>query len=422
MKKHILCFMVILLVGLWGTGAFAFERALGDLGKPDDYEQSIKRFRLIFPDFSTRVEQLPPAFDWSDHGIVTSAKDQGTCGSCWAFVSVGALESKIMMDGDPEYDLSEQQQVSCNSSMYGCCGGSMSALKFWNTEGPMEESCTGYGDYTTHCPPTYSGVPCGDLNSCSRLSYNTMGYYTVDMGDINEIKTSIYNDGPTYFRFNVYGDFSTFWNTGNPGDVYTQSSGSILLGGHAVLIIGWDDSKSAWLCKNSWGATSGPNGDGTFWIAYSGHVHNLGFGMANIEVTSAPPVPDIKTNGSDGPLLVAPAESVNLTISLDPGDMAGEWADWWGILLSSYGTFPLFGFQAPLFELPETSLFDIPLPPGWYVFLFNLDDTPDLSFDLMWHDYVVVVCLPAGAEAEELPDFDAIIRKNMKEFYGKSKR
>ena len=59
-----------------------------------------------------------------------------------------------------------------------------------------------------------------------------------------------------------------------------------LEGGHAVLLIGWDDWKQAFLCKNSWG-NGGPNGDGTFWIAYSGHANNLGFGMANFSVTSS---------------------------------------------------------------------------------------------------------------------------------------
>lgn len=48
------------------------------------------------------------------------------------------------------------------------------------------------------------------------------------------------------------------------------------------MLIGWDDSKGAYLCKNSWGEYGGPNGDGTFWIAYS---NNLNFGMSNFHVT-----------------------------------------------------------------------------------------------------------------------------------------
>ena len=50
-----------------------------------------------------------------------------------------------------------------------------------------------------------------------------------------------------------------------------------------MLLIGWDDAKGAFLCKNSWGP-GGPNGDGTFWIAYAGHAYDLGFGMANFSL------------------------------------------------------------------------------------------------------------------------------------------
>jgi len=214
---------------------------------------------------------------------VTPADDQGSCGSCWAFASVGALESKILIDGGPQYDLSEQQINSCNTYGFSCCGGSMTALQFWYSQGPMQENCTGYGDYNTSCPTT-SNVACSSMDACTKLDYNTTGYYTVDMGSNDNIKASLLADGPTYFRYDFYGDFHTHWNSASPGAVYTQTSGSDL-GGHAVLIIGWDDNKGAWLCKNSWGPSGGPDSDGTFWMAYSGHTNNLNFGMANVQIT-----------------------------------------------------------------------------------------------------------------------------------------
>jgi hypothetical protein len=99
-------------------------------------------------------------------------------------------------------------------------------------------------------------------------------------------KQSCYDEGPSYWRFNVYTDFFTYWDTAVPGSVYTSQSGATLRGGHAVLIIGWDDSKGAFLCKNSWGQTKGPNGDGTFWIAYSGHYYDLGFAMSNFDIAA----------------------------------------------------------------------------------------------------------------------------------------
>lgn len=306
-----------LLTGFWTTSALA-QGALGDLGKPPDYNQTIKDFEQEIPDFDSFIDALPSSYDWRDYQKVTSAKDQGYCGSCWAFACAGTMESKVLMDtgatanngtpsggespvdssesvsrdgatpeppidAGPTYDISEQQQVSCNTSMSGCCGGSMTALQWYtSSNGPMVESCTGYGDYSTSCP-TYSNVTCASLGGCSQLSYYFTGYYTVDMNSDNNVKTSVYNDGPSYFRFDVYQDFQTFWNTGSSGQAYTQATGS-KLGGHAVLIIGWDDAKGAWLLKNSWGATGGPNGDGTFWMAYSGHANDLNFGMANVQL------------------------------------------------------------------------------------------------------------------------------------------
>ncbi|MBW2034529.1 MAG: hypothetical protein JRI94_13260 [Deltaproteobacteria bacterium] len=280
-------------------------KGLGDLGKPPDYDQTIKRFRQIIPDLDTYVDTVLPD-SWT--GQYTTAKDQGSCGSCWAFATAGTMESKILIAGGPTYDLSEQEQISCNHCNYGCCGGYSTALKFWYAQGPMQESCADYGEsgWSTSCDPIPSPpytVTCGSLNSCSRLGYYTTGYYTVDTSSTNEIKTSLYNDGPTYFRFDVYGDFNDyptgFWYSASPGDVYTHSSGAYK-GGHAVLIIGWDDNKSAWLCKNSWGATGGPQGDGTFWIAWSGYSA-LDFGMANVQLATTSNIQSLWYQPNDQP-------------------------------------------------------------------------------------------------------------------------
>jgi hypothetical protein len=91
-------------------------------------------------------------------------------------------------------------------------------------------------------PSSGGAVPaCSTLSDCSKLTYRTLDYYTVNMASATDIKTSLYTDGPTYFRFTVYSDFNTFWNTGTSGQVYKNASGSVL-GGHAVLLIGWSDS------------------------------------------------------------------------------------------------------------------------------------------------------------------------------------
>ncbi|MCP4136363.1 MAG: hypothetical protein GY754_35660, partial [bacterium] len=280
LKKTVLLFLVILLpITLLFSGCFlnedkGFDKIppSGDQGLPDDYDKTLKSFSSG----SRSLFTFPQTFNWNDLGVVTPAKNQGGCGSCWAFASTGAIESKILMLGGPLYDLSEQQQVSCNTSMSGCGGGNMASLQYWYTQLPKKEECTGYSG---------NGVSCSDMDDCNGIPFKTSGYYTVNTANITDVKMSLMSDGPTYFRYDFYTDFNTYWSTGAAGEVYTQTSG-IRNGGHAILIIGWDDDRNAWLCKNSWGETQGPNDDGTFWMAYSGHTNNLNFGMANVDVVS----------------------------------------------------------------------------------------------------------------------------------------
>jgi hypothetical protein len=275
---------IVLCLGLWGSAVVASEMSLGDLGKPEDYDQTMSTWAGSVRGFADMAASLPKSFNWGAVGKVTPAKDQMACGGCWSFASCGAVESKILIMGGPALDLSEQHQISCNTAMKGCCGGDMSAVRFWEEKGPMGESCSGYGDKNTDCRTSgQSKVPCKGIEQCKLFSYQITNYHTVEVSNIEEIKTSVYIDGPAYFRFDVYEDFESFWRNGALGAAYTHKQGH-KLGGHAVLVLGWDDNKSAWLCKNSWGRQAGPNGDGTFWIAYSGHVTDLRFGVANFRV------------------------------------------------------------------------------------------------------------------------------------------
>jgi hypothetical protein len=142
-------------------------------------------------------------------------------------------------------------------------------------------------------------------------------------------------------------------------------------------------------------------------------------------------IPDVKANGHDGPLYITVDDSVEITVSLDSGDMSGENADWWIGALTPFGTYwlnpslnwvkfdtPISVGQYPLFDLSETSLLNMSLPVGYYTFFFVLDDNPNGVFDDMtWYDYVVV---GVSAETlmpikENLPDFDDIFKKKMNE-------
>ena len=69
--------------------------------------------------------KIPSKLDYRLNGAVTPVKNQGRCGSCWAFSTVGALESKYAIDTGKLENFSEQKLVDCSQSNFGCSGGFM---------------------------------------------------------------------------------------------------------------------------------------------------------------------------------------------------------------------------------------------------------------------------------------------------------
>ena len=218
--------------------------------------------------------------------------------------------------------------------------------------------------------------------------------------------------------------------------------------GVAIDSVGYDFIGAEWSLKNNGdrylheaalannppsGTFYDPENDGTNLSSLGVHEHwnnaddkqysrNIGSGEG-IELISSElvmPMPDIKANGSDGPITITTADTLSVEIELDPGMLSGQPGEWWLYLFSSYGNFPIFDFEAPLINLQKTTLFDTHLPPGWYIFLFNVEDIPDGSFQSGWYDYVVVVVLPSGEpHGEALPDIDALVQEKIREYTGK---
>jgi len=311
----VMVFLLISGMGISGmvTMAAAEDFALGDI--PLDKETYEKYIKVPPPE---RLEGVhPSSYDARDAGIVTPAKNQGSCGSCWAFASVGALESHLLKKYSAgPYDLSEQQLLDCNTYGYSCSGGSSNASLYWESTGPITEACYSYTATKGTC--SYS---------CTEMAYRVTGWHTVTQSELY-FKDSCYNEGPSYWRFQVYSDFADqyghgFWYDVGPGDVYINASGTYR-GGHAVLLIGWDDTKNAYLCKNSWGATGGPNDDGTFWIAYTGHANDLGFGMSNFDIIDS-----------------APTVGTPSSITVPSSDSDGSYTVSWGSSSTSSVTYAL---------------------------------------------------------------------------------
>ena len=221
----------------------------------------------------------PSSWDWRDvngKNWVTPIRDQGPCGSCYAFAVVAAMESMYRIQkNDPnlDIDLSEQAIVSCSQSFPwingGCCGGLLSeTLLFLRVQGVPSENCFPYaavdanGRDAYDCPdemPSYDPVKCSDRcpnweDQVRKIS----SYHSLYLK--RSIKIAISSYGPVIASFKVYEDFYDY-----DGGIYEHEYGA-LEGNHLVAIIGYDDSQGYWICKNSWGTYWGE--DGFFKIKY----------------------------------------------------------------------------------------------------------------------------------------------------------
>lgn len=232
---------------------------------------------------------LPPSLNYVSLGCVSSVKNQYKGYFCWAFASAAVYESKIMMKEWGEWDISEQQEISCNTTSSGFTW----SMDFWMNNYPMLEACTGYPCKWGCSPPPQ----CSTFQGCTRTDFPLVSYfYGVSSGqqdqEIIEMKSSLYLDGPAHVHMPNFLEFNPqdgmgWWNLGTiNGKRYPayKNFNTSHEGYHNIMICGWDDNKvvdpymtppqkGAWLCKNSWGSKGGPDGNGFFWVAYNGHAY-----------------------------------------------------------------------------------------------------------------------------------------------------
>ncbi len=215
-------------------------------------------------------------FDWRDHNgsnWMTSVKSQ-SCGDCWAFSAIGAVEAKIKIArGSPDFevDLSEQDLVSC--SYAGSCSGGDErwALEYIEEYGITDESCF---------PETGTDEACSNKcetwpNRIWEIDDAVTFYGSVSQEDI---KTYLEQKGPI--------PAGMFWDGYWDGDIYRCDEEDPAYGssGHAVIIVGYNDSGSYWIMKNSWGTSVPGHDSGYFKLGY-GECEIGSFGISYIEHT-----------------------------------------------------------------------------------------------------------------------------------------
>ena len=196
------------------------------------------------------------SFDWRDQsGVVTPVKDQGQCGSCWAFSATEAVESAYVIAGNEQVIMSPQELVDCSKGLlsnHGCNGGMYyHGWKWEESHKTMRES-----DY-----PYVSGTTKEAQSSCmydeSKGVTNTTGYGQVS-GDVDSIKDAIKTKGPVSIAINAETKVFQTYKSG----IITESDGCPTKIDHAVLAVGYgyDGDQGYFIVRNSWNTTWGDEG------------------------------------------------------------------------------------------------------------------------------------------------------------------
>lgn len=191
----------------------------------------------------TKLKPNADSYDWRDHGAVTPVKNQGQCGSCWAFSTVGAVEGCVAIESGTLLQLSEQELVSCDKKCSGCGGGLMDLGFEWIAEngGISSEE---YYPYTAK----------NDACSIARESYKvsiTKAHQDVEKNNDDQFIAALQR-GPVSVAIEADQDAFQFYKKG----VFNGTCGTSL--DHGVLAVGY--AADYYTVKNSWGESWGEQG------------------------------------------------------------------------------------------------------------------------------------------------------------------
>ncbi|XP_030203032.1 cathepsin L1 isoform X1 [Gadus morhua] len=195
------------------------------------------------------VEKLPESVDWRQKGLVSPVQNQGHCGSCWAFSTVGALEGQMARKTGVLQPLSPQNLMDCSYENHGCKGGWVSkAFQYIiDNDGIDSGRCYPYEEKVRDCRYSSRGRAGYCVSFAAVPSSNEMALQAV-VALVGPVSVSINAGLPSFHHYKegVY----------DPPDCSTQTIN------HAVLVVGYgtDQGLDYWIVKNSWGSRWGEQG------------------------------------------------------------------------------------------------------------------------------------------------------------------
>jgi C1A family cysteine protease len=249
---------------------------------------------------------LPSSFSWCEHNGCTPVKNQGSCGSCWAFATAGPLESLIKINDGNTVDLSEQYLVSCNADGWGCDGG------FWAHDYHQWKKANGETEagavLESEFPYEARDVTCNPPHPKAHR-IDSWQYVCPDCTPTTaQLKQAIYEHGPLSVSVCVNDAFQSY-----SGGVFSGPGCSDL--NHGVVLVGWNDDDGCWIMRNSWSSAWGEAG----YMRIKYGVSGIGTYAAYV-VYGDPPNPDPQPGPDPGDGEIVNGQTI-------PGQSAarGQW-------------------------------------------------------------------------------------------------
>ena len=233
------------------------------------------------PKFTDLCSPSADAFSWAPS--LTPIRNQGACGSCWAFAAVGTLESSNAIINGAQADLAEQHALSCSGG--GTCGGG------WYT--PIYEwLAAGKDGLQTESKVPYQATD-ATCKAGGKTPYEVETWGWVDpvnsQPSVAAMKAAMCQYGPLTAAVAATPAFIAY-----SGGVFNEKSNTQI--NHAINLVGWDDSKNAWLLRNSWGTNWGE--DGYMWIDYGSNSVGAWSAWAMVEQDA-----NAKDDNNNGPVV-----------------------------------------------------------------------------------------------------------------------
>lgn len=189
---------------------------------------------------------LATSLDWTTSGCVAGVKDQGNCGSCWAFSSIGSLESANCIKYGALQLFSEQQVTSCDTTSSGCDGGwPLWALQYLK----------GFGGVCTSASYPYKSGTSGATGTCSTSGCTKKALTISSVTTVSASETALITAITKQPVAVAVAAGNTAWKQYTSGVVSSCSTTAL---DHAVLAVGYD--ATSFKLKNQWGTSWGNSG------------------------------------------------------------------------------------------------------------------------------------------------------------------